>query len=54
MPFSTTDFSIKLPVGQACTQAPHETHSESKKFSETPGLIFDSNPLDSTDKAKVP
>ena len=27
-----TDFSFSVAVGQACTQAPQETHSELKKF----------------------
>ena len=26
-----TDFSVSVAVGQACTQAPQETHSESRK-----------------------
>jgi hypothetical protein len=39
IPFSTMVFSIKLPVGQLWTQAPQETHSDSKKLSEMPGLI---------------
>ena len=29
-PFSITVFSISVAVGQACTQAPQETHSESR------------------------
>ena len=28
-PCSMMDFSVRLAVGQACTQAPQETHSES-------------------------
>ena len=28
IPSETTDFSVRASVGQACTQAPHETHSE--------------------------
>ncbi len=32
-----TDFSISVAVGQACTQAPQETHSESRKSSFWPG-----------------
>ena len=32
-PISMTDFSISVAVGQACTQAPQETHSESMKAS---------------------
>jgi hypothetical protein len=30
-PCATTDFSISAAVGQACTQAPQDTHSESRK-----------------------
>ena len=31
MPSSMTVFSWSVAVGQACTQAPHETHSDSMK-----------------------
>ena len=30
VPISITLFSLSVAVGQACTQAPHDTHSESK------------------------
>ena len=46
-------FSVKAPVGQACTQAPHETHSLSMKDvpdDETRA----SNPRFSIVNAKVP
>ena len=36
-PIWITDFSVSVAVGQACTQAPQETHSESMKFSCMPG-----------------
>ena len=42
-PLSTTDFSISVAVGHACTQAPHETHSEDRK-STLPGEIWESKP----------
>ena len=35
-PISITDFSVSVAVGQACTQAPQETHSEARKFSCMP------------------
>jgi len=36
-PISITDFSVSVAVGQACTQAPQETHSEPRKLSLMPG-----------------
>ena len=55
MPFSTTSFSIRASVGQAWTQAPQETHSESRKLSSSvPALIIDAKPRPSTVSAKVP
>ena len=33
LPMSLTAFSCKVAVGQACTQAPHETHSLDRKSS---------------------
>ena len=53
MPSATTDFSVSASVGQACTQAPHDTHSELKK-SVPPALIRESKPRPSTVSAKVP
>ena len=47
-------FSIKVAVGQACTQAPQETHSESKNASFCPGDTRDSNPRPSMVSANVP
>ncbi len=53
MPSSTTEYSWRAEVGQACTQAPHETHSELRK-SVPPALIRESKPRPSTVSAKVP
>ena len=36
-PSASTDFSRSASVGQACTQAPQDTHSESMKFSRHAG-----------------
>ena len=48
-----TLFSFSVAVGQACTQAPQETHSELRK-STPPGETFDSKPRPSIVSAKVP
>ena len=53
IPSSTTRFSVSASVGQACTQAPQETHSEERK-SVPPGLIREANPRPSTVSANVP
>src|SRR5215469_6695422 len=53
-PFSITDFSIKVAVGQACTHAPHETHSDSMNGPFCPGEITESKPRPSMVRAKVP
>ena len=52
-PCSTTDFSISVAVGQACTQAPQETQSDDMK-SLAPVAMTESNPRPSTVSAKVP
>src|SRR5437764_15490572 len=52
-PFSITDFSVRVAVGHACTQAPQETHSESRKLRPAVA-IFDSNPRAFTVRANVP
>src|SRR3989442_4271329 len=52
-PFSKTDFSINVAVGQACTQAPQDTHSESRNCSP-PADTFDPNPRPSIVSANVP
>ena len=54
MPSSMTDFSCSVAVGQACTQAPHETHSESMKRLGRPRLTLDAKPRPSMVSAKVP
>src|ERR1700742_4032670 len=53
-PISTTDFSIKVAVGQACTQAPQDTHSLVRNGSSIPAAIFEAKPRPSTVSAKVP
>src|SRR4029450_4941336 len=53
-PCSMTDFSISVAVGQACTQAPQETHSESRKSSAWPAETLGSKPRPSIVSAKVP
>ena len=52
-PSSTTDFSISEPVGQACTQAPQETHSLVRNGSSTPAATLDAKPRPSMVSAKV-
>ncbi len=47
-------FSINVAVGQACTQAPQDTHSESKKLSPMPAETFDLKPRPSIVSANVP
>ena len=54
MPISTTDFSISVAVGQAWTQAPHETQSESINDSCAPAETRLSKPRPSIVKANVP
>ena len=53
-PCSTIDFSINVAVGQAWMQAPHETHSESRKSSSTPAATCEAKPRPSMVSAKVP
>src|SRR5688572_16435575 len=52
-PISMIDFSVSDSVGQAWTQEPHDTHSESIN-SMSPGEILDANPRPFTVSAKVP
>ena len=52
-PRSTIDFSTSVAVGHACTQAPHDTHSESRKL-VGPLAIFDAKPRPCSVSAKVP
>ena len=53
VPSSITAFSCRVDVGQACTQAPQETHSLSRKL-RPPGLTLELNPRPSMVSAKVP
>src|ERR1700692_1986352 len=53
-PSSTTDFSISVAVGQACTQAPQETHSLVRNGSSMPAATLDSNPRPWIVSANVP
>src|SRR5580704_15461927 len=52
-PFAITDFSISVAVGQACTHAPQDTHSESMK-SLLPAETTEAKPRPSIVSAKVP
>src|SRR5215467_4013035 len=54
LPISTTLFSFRVAVGQACTQAPHDTHSEPRKLSLMPGDTRLSKPRPAMVSAKVP
>src|SRR3954468_9234061 len=54
MPSSTTERSCSVDVGQACTQAPQDTQSDSMKEPPAPAAIFVSNPRPSSVRAKVP
>jgi hypothetical protein len=51
---SITDFSVSVAVGQACTQAPQDTHSEPRKLSPMPGDTRLSKPRPEIVSAKVP
>src|ERR1700754_68440 len=53
-PSQITDFSCSVAVGQADTQAPQLTHSDSMKASSWPGETRDSNPRPLMVSAKVP
>ena len=53
VPSAMTLFSLSVAVGQACTQAPQETHSEPKK-SPPPGETFEPKPRPRIVSAKVP
>ena len=54
VPISMTDFSFSVAVGQACTQAPQETHSELKNDSSMPGDTTELKPRPAMVSAKVP
>ena len=49
-----TVFSVSVAVGQACTQAPHDTHSDSKNDPPAPAATRDSKPRPSIVSANVP
>ena len=53
MPSWTIECSWSADVGQACTHAPHDTHSELRK-SVPPALILESKPRPSMVSANVP
>src|SRR5450755_2176602 len=53
-PFSIRVFSDSVAVGQACTQAPQETHSESIKGSSWLAATVDPNPRPWIVSARVP
>jgi hypothetical protein len=53
-PSQITDFSCSVAVGQASTQAPQLTHSDSMKASSCPGDTRDSKPRPLMVSAKVP
>src|ERR1700754_1983420 len=54
VPMSITDFSLSVAVGQACTQAPHETHSDWRNGSSIPGDTTEPKPRPAMVSAKVP
>ena len=54
IPSWITDFSCRVAVGHACTQAPHDTHSESMNDSPAPADTFESKPRPSMVSANVP
>ncbi len=53
-PFSIRLFSDRVAVGQACTQAPQDTHSESMNGSSWLAATFESKPRPWIVSAKVP
>src|SRR5262245_59608561 len=53
-PMSITAFSVSVAVGQACTQAPQDTHSLSGNISDMPGETRLSKPRPAMVSAKVP
>ena len=54
VPISITLFSFSVAVGQACTQAPHETHSESRNGCCCDGETTESKPRPAMVSANVP
>ncbi|MCY1222328.1 hypothetical protein D3C81_948090 [compost metagenome] len=53
-PSLMTEVSVSVAVGHACTQAPHETQSESMNDWLVPGDTRESNPRPLMVSAKVP
>src|SRR5262245_42503589 len=53
-PIWMSDFSLSVAVGQACTQAPQETHSLARKLSAMPGDTRLSKPRPEIVSANVP
>ncbi|SPV10816.1 Uncharacterised protein [Burkholderia gladioli] len=49
-----TVFSCSVAVGQAATQAPQDTHSDSMKLPPSPAATRDSKPRPAIVSAKVP
>src|SRR6516164_3054509 len=49
-----TDFSVSAAVGHASTQAPQETHSDSRKVSSWLAATLDSKPRPWMVRASVP
>ncbi|OIQ88747.1 hypothetical protein GALL_293520 [mine drainage metagenome] len=53
-PSAMTVFSASADVGQACTQAPHDTHSDCMKVSPADAETFELKPRPAIVRAKVP
>ncbi len=53
-PAAMIDFSVSVAVGQACTQAPHETHSDCRNGSLWLAATRESNPRPTSVNANVP
>src|SRR5262245_1051707 len=53
-PISMSVFSLSVAVGQAWTQAPHETHSLEIKLSDAPAATRLSKPRPAIVRANVP
>ncbi len=53
-PSSMTVFSCSVEVGQACTHAPHETHSDVMNGSPALAATAESNPRPAMVRANVP
>src|SRR5436190_24213912 len=53
-PILMTDFSVSATVGQASTQAPHDTHSDARNESSWLAATFDPNPRPWIVSANVP